>query len=152
MQINQLALSMHMHKVPPDRLPFGQTKSITDTAHFSPKSSANSRTSSTKSTDRTKYYFLYPSLLPPALEFFLRFQTEHFAALGTYIIDYIRVLVPYGTYLKVIYHLQAFNKDNLPAFIPESRMRIATSQLSHLLFSSQLIPGLLAIIALLTCS
>jgi hypothetical protein len=74
MQIDQLALSMHMHRVPPDRLPFGRTESIMDTAHSPLKSSANSRTSSTKSTDRTKYYLSYPSLLPPALKIFRDFK------------------------------------------------------------------------------
>jgi len=96
MQIDQLALLMHMHRVQPDQLLFGQTKSTMDTAHFLPKSSANSRTSSTKSTDMTKYYTC--TLLPfSTLEiFFLRFWTEHFA-LGAYIMDYIRVLVPGDT-------------------------------------------------------
>ena len=86
-QINQLALLTHMCKVPPDRLLFGQTKSIMDTTHFPRKSSTNSRMSSTKGTDRshrTRYYIwylLYPSLLPPALEIFFETSNETFCCL-----------------------------------------------------------------------
>ena len=59
-------------KVPLDQLLFGQTKSIMDTAHFPWKFSTNSRMSSTKSMDRTRYYIsypLYPSLFPPCYDF-----------------------------------------------------------------------------------
>jgi hypothetical protein len=72
--IDQLALSMPIHRVRLDRL---QTENIMGITHFLPKPWKNLRRSSTESMEMNKYHFLY---VPYCTFFFFGILNQRFCA------------------------------------------------------------------------